>query len=116
MMHDRFYMHTSQVNDKMGKKMSVVIDPSSTSDYFQQISERKLLNVMGKQSKDVKDHINEACMIDATVITTAMKQNDAPNVVETMVPIPYNLQKLTIDPDTHAEENRIQCGYVQLRQ
>lgn len=102
-MHDRLYMHTSQVNKKMSKQMFAVVDPNSTGDYIQQITERKLLNVLGKQFKDVKDFTNESCEIDGSEITTAMKHTDAPNVVESVIPIPQNLQKLSVDVETHNE-------------
>ena len=101
-MHDRFFMHTSQTDKTIGKEMMVFIDPTSTSDYCQKITERKLLNVMGKQIKESKNHVREACDLDGPTVTTAMTNSDVPHLVETMVPVPHNFQK--IGEDSYGDE------------
>nr|DBA11782.1 TPA_asm: ORF81 [Malaco herpesvirus 1] len=92
-MNDRFFMHTSQTESKIGKQLTGLIDPSSTGDFVQKMTERKMLNAMGKQHCDVKRFTCSPVVINETEITIVMKQNNIPNVVQTSIPIPYNFQK-----------------------
>ncbi|AET13871.1 tc_p032 [Abalone herpesvirus Taiwan/2004] len=100
LMHERFTNDVSLLQDGYDKVLHCVIDPHSTSSFIQKTSERKMLNMMGKQSKDVNTLLNKACALNRENLKVALTDKNVPHLVTMEIAIPYKFLSMTEDQAT----------------